>query len=74
MCQSPRLLGSLLLEKPATRIQAPTSIGGSTSGRVAGMASAEVGGLACVARPAAVRPVAAVAAVAIAAGGGSGRR
>src|SRR5205823_1798724 len=30
------------------RVQAPTSIGGSTSGRLAGMASADVGGLASV--------------------------
>src|SRR3954469_11699186 len=45
MCQSLRLLGSLLLwNRLPTRVQAPTSMGGSTSGRVAGIASAEVGG------------------------------
>src|SRR5580658_3447780 len=34
---------------PPARNQAPTSIGGSTSGRLAGIASADVGGLASVA-------------------------
>ncbi len=46
MCQSLTLLGSVAPWKmPPTRSQAPTSIGGSTSGRVAGIASVEVGGL-----------------------------
>jgi hypothetical protein len=45
MCQSLSLLGSVVPWKTLlTRVQAPTSIGGSTSGRVAGMASVAVGG------------------------------
>src|SRR6185295_12711564 len=49
MRQSLTLLGSLPWKVLPTRSQAPTSIGGKVSGRLAGMASAEVGGLASVA-------------------------
>src|SRR5436305_897619 len=46
MCQSPTLFGSLAFwNLPPTRTQAPTSIGGRASGRVAGIASVEVGGV-----------------------------
>src|SRR6266700_6656143 len=49
MCQSLTLLGSVPWKALPTRVHAPTSIGGNASGRVAGMASADVGGLASVA-------------------------
>src|SRR5580698_4715064 len=44
MCQSLILLGSAPWKRLLARTQAPTSIGGSTSGRVAGIVSVAVGG------------------------------
>src|SRR3954469_22014913 len=66
MCQSLTFFGSVPFWKtPPTRVQAPTSIGGSVSGRVAGIASAAVGGLGAAS-------IADDAAGAAAAGGGAG--
>src|SRR5688572_4330807 len=62
MRQSLSLLGSLPWKTLPTRVHAPTWIGGSTSGRVAGIASAAVGGLG----------VASTAAGGAAGGGGGG--
>src|SRR3954462_15440437 len=70
MCQSLSFFGAVPSWKtPPTRVQAPTSIGGSTSGRVEGMASADVGGLASVA-PAGGGAAGGGGGVGIASGGG----